>query len=86
MLREAITGDRLERQREVSKMTGPKTNDVFTLKEAAGNLGMKPERLGEACRGERIAFVRHNRRYSFKRSDLDDFLTTYRHPRKSVFR
>jgi excisionase family DNA binding protein len=86
MLRQAIAADRLERQRELSKMTGPKTNDVFTLKEAAGYLGMKPERLREACRGERIAFVRHNRRYAFKRSDLDDFLTTFWHPRKSVFR
>jgi DNA binding domain, excisionase family len=86
MLREAIAADRREREHEVSKMAGPKTNDVFTVSEAAAYLGMKPDRLREACRRERIAFVRHNRRYSFKRSDLDDFLTAFRHPRKSVFR
>jgi hypothetical protein len=73
--------------RELSReAAGGKTDEVLNLAQAAKYLQMKPERLREACRGERIAFVRHNRRYTFKRSDLDDFLTTFRHPRKSVFR
>lgn len=49
--------------RELSReAAGGKTDEVLNLAQAAKYLQMKPERLREACRGERIAFVRHNRR------------------------
>jgi excisionase family DNA binding protein len=65
--------------------SGPIT-PTMDLNAAAAYLCVTVAKLRKLCREHRVSHSRPDyRSYVFKRTDLDEFLSRFRHQRKSVF-
>ncbi len=76
-----------ELQRATQDFSANGADPVYNLTQAAKYLSMRADTLRGLCERQRISFTRVNyRQWAFRQSELDEYLSRFRTPPRTLFR